>query len=234
MIGAMPAFGPTHVLMLAVTAVAAITAVQLTRRSTDPSRALRVCGLVLLAVSVFWMAWDLLPTHFDVSRSLPLHYSDALRIITSYALITGKRWAVAVSFYWGLTLNFLSILTPDVTYWHVPWLEFFMYWFLHITAFVAPLAFITAGFRPRWRDWLTAIAATVGWGLLVMAANAVVGSNYGYLNGAPAAATPLDYLGPWPYYLVVGLAGLAAVWALMTLPGLRGRSRPSTGVLSGR
>lgn len=220
---AMPAFGPTHFLMLAVTAVAAITVVRLTRRSPDPAPALRVCGWVLLAVSVFWMAWDLLPAHFDVSRSLPLHYSDALRIITAYALITGRRWAVAVSFYWGLTLNFLSILTPDVTYWQVPWLEFFMYWFLHIAAFVAPLAFLAAGFRPRWRDWLTAIIATVGWGLIAMAANAVVGSNYGYLNGAPAAATPIDYLGPWPYYLFVGLAGLAAVWALMTLPGELGQ-----------
>lgn len=215
MIGSMAAFSLEHWLMLALTVALAVWVLR--RRH----RRLRAAGWALLVLAVFWMVWDLMPARFDPQTSLPLHYSDALRLITAYALLTGRRWAMAVSFYWGLTLNLLSIMTPDVTYWQVPWLEFCMYWVLHIACFLAPLAFVANGYRPRWWDWGAAVTAMVAWGLIAMAANAAVGANYGYLNAKPAAATALDWLGPWPLYLVVGLGLLAAVWGLMTVGTVR-------------
>jgi hypothetical protein len=36
----------------------------------------------------------------------------------------------------------------------------------------------------------------------VFAFNVVVGTNYGYLNAKPSAASALDLLGPWPWYLL--------------------------------
>jgi uncharacterized membrane protein YwaF len=50
------------------------------------------------------------------------------------------------------------------------------------------------------------------WGYMavVMGFNALVGTNYGFLNGKPEGASQLDRLGPWPYYLIplqaIGLA----------------------------
>jgi len=54
-----------------------------------------------------------------------------------------------------------------------------------------------------------------------MSFNAVTGANYGYLNRKPAVGTLLDWFGPWPGYVVVEIALVAAIWALMTWPWTR-------------
>lgn len=51
-----------------------------------------------------------------------------------------------------------------------------------------------------------------------MVLNAALGTNYGYLNRTPSAASALDLLGPWPAYVVVEVVVVAAVWALMVWP----------------
>ena len=48
--------------------------------------------------------------------------------------------------------------------------------------------------------------------------NSAFDTNYGYLNAKPSAATAIDLLGPWPWYLLSELAVVAVLWALITLP----------------
>jgi SAM-dependent methyltransferase len=58
-----------------------------------------------------------------------------------------------------------------------------------------------------------------------MTFNSVAGTDYGFLNGKPATPSLLDLFGPWPAYLVVAGTLVAAVWAAMTWPWERARSR---------
>lgn len=84
----------------------------------------------------------MLSGNWNIDQSLPFHYSDALRLITAIALITRAGWAIAICYFWGLTLNLQSIITPDLNYFDYPVLEFVVYWLLHIVAFVVPILFI--------------------------------------------------------------------------------------------
>src|SRR5690625_6824886 len=68
------------------------------------------------------------------------------------------------------------------------------------------------GHRPTWRDYAMAFAATLGWAALAFLVNLLVGTNYAYLNRAPAGPSLLDVMGPWPVYLLVEAAVIAAVW----------------------
>lgn len=213
-IGHMPQYGFQHSAVLLLTVVLAATAVPLVRKRP---RVIRPAGWVILLSSLLWLAWGFLPGNFLIEESLPLHYSDALRIFTAIALITRARWAVSVTILWGLTINMMSLLTPDLNYYHMPLLEFFFYWFLHISVFVAAVALVWGlGLRPGMPGFVITLAITVGWGISSLIVNAITGANYGYLSRAPRNVSVLDYFGGWPFYIVAEFLLLGFVWALIT------------------
>lgn len=221
----MQPYSAEHWAALAATVVVTVVLLSYARRNGDGTY-VTIAGWTLLVVSLVWTCWDMQPALFDIHRSLPFHLSDLTRVLASLALITRSWWFLAPSYYWGLTLNTQSIITPDLSYAFHPVSEYFMYWGLHIAVFAVPLVMVfSLGHRPRWR-WLRATAWwSAGWMGATMAFNAATNSNYGYLNGLPPIPSALDYLGPWPWYLLVGIGLLGTVWAgVMTWPFER-RSR---------
>lgn len=220
-LGQMPAYGGAHLSVLALIVIAALALVVWARRAhpADVDRSLRAAGWILLANSVLWTVWGFLPWSWNLDESLPLHFSDALRFIVPLALITRAPWAIVVTYFWGLTLNMQSVLTPDVNYFVWIPLEFTEYWIAHASGVLAPVVLIWGlGFRPTWRGYGVAYAVTVAWAGIAFAGNALAGANYGYLNRAPAGPSILDVMGPWPQYLLVEAMAIAVVWALMTWP----------------
>lgn len=224
-LGSMPAYGTQHLAAVAVIVLAGIVLVPLARRyrgTGTETRVTRAVGWMLLIVSASWTLWGLAPAHWDVQQSLPLHYSDALRYITAIALICRPDWAIAICYFWGLTLNSQSILTPDLVYRHVRVLEFLEYWFAHGSALLVAVILVWGlGYRPTWRGYAVAFAAAAGWAGIAMSVNAVLGTNYGYLSRAPEGPSLLDVLGGWPVYVLWELVLVASVWALMTWPWVR-------------
>src|SRR5699024_8564367 len=98
-------------------------------------------------------------------------------------------------------------------------LVFAVYWFLHIAALVVPIVFVWGlGYRPTWRGYGVAYAATVAWAGIAILVNAITGANYAYLSRAPEGPSILDVLGPWPVYILWEAVIIAVVWALMTWP----------------
>ncbi|MGO1479978.1 MAG: YwaF family protein [Brachybacterium sp.] len=234
-LGHMPAYGGVHLSMLALIVAATAAAVAWVRRA-DPvqvGRVLRAVGWLLLVNSIFWTLWGFMPWAWNLEESLPLHYSDALRFLLPLVLITQARWAIAVAYFWGLTLNLQSVLTPDLNYFVWIPLEFVQYWLAHGTGVLVPVVLIWGlGYRPTWLGCGIAYAVTVGWAAIAFTGNALTGANYGYLNRAPSGPSVLDVLGPWPQYLLVEAVLIAVVWALMTLPWVlvdRRRGTPLSG-----
>ena len=84
------------------------------------------------------------------------------------------------------------------------------------------------GLGPDWRRYRVAVAVTAAWAATVYVFNVAVGTNYGYLNAKPSAASALDLLGPWPWYVLNEIVIVAAFWALITWPWAR-RSRAGQG-----
>jgi hypothetical integral membrane protein (TIGR02206 family) len=79
--------------------------------------------------------------------------------------------------------------------------------------------------RPTWRSYRMTIVVTLAWAVFTLVFNFLAGTNYGYLNRKPPVASVLDFLGPWPVYLLVEITLVAIIWALMTWPWERKRRR---------
>lgn len=216
----MSTFGPAHWALLACTAVVALALVALGRRlrGTVAADRMRIgLGAALLAATLGFQAYWLLPANFTVQQSLPVHLSDILRLVASVALITRWRWAVAATYYWGLTLNLQALLTPDVDWGSAANLA--SYWSLHMLVMWAACHLTWGvGLHPTWRDLRRTVVITLAWAVGAYSVNTALGTNYGYVNAKPSGGSLLDFLGPWPVYLVVTVVLLVLVWSLITWP----------------
>ena len=172
-------------------------------------------------------ATELVP--FEVKGSLPLQICDFAWVAVAWALLTRHRAALALTYYWGLTLSLQAMVQPTLDD-AFPDPNFFAFWGKHVLL-VWGAVYATLSLRqgPDWRGYRLAVAATFLWVAGVMCLNPFLGSNYGYFNAKPDG-TVLDYLGPWPWYVLAEVAIVLVGWALITLPwtGLPHRSRAAT------
>ena len=223
------AYGPSHLVVLAVFVVGAVALVWIGRRQSQAQA--RVLGRVLavLIVAAFVVALVYKLIRPDIQTSVPLQLCDIAELTAAYALWSQRHWAFALAYYWGLVLSSQALITPDVgtpqegapDFPHHLFLTFFT---LHVLVVWAAI-YLTwgQGNRPSWRDYRFTIIVTLVWVAFTFTFNAITGTDYGYLNRKPPTASVLDVLGPWPIYLLAEVAIVLAVWALMTWPWERGR-----------
>ena len=232
------AFSPEHLGLLAgflLVAAALAYAGRALRGTSSEVRFRRCFALLIPCFTIPMQVLQLMPADYDVSTSLPMQLCDLAWVAAFVALWTRHWAATALVYFWGLTLTVQGIITPSLSE-AFPDPRYVMFWGMHFLTVWAAV-YLTFGLRVplTWKSYRIAVAATAVWAVTVMTFNAVTGTNYGYLNRKPAVGTVLDLLGPWPSYVVVEVAVVAAVWALMTWPWVRaqvrvrGAERPATG-----
>ena len=221
------AYGTSHqgALVLLVVGVVAIVLFGRRHRATERAeRGGRLMAAAVLAVTVPLQVLYFTPAYWDLDKTLPLQLCDLASAVAVYALWTRRRWAAALTYFWGLTLTSQAIVTPDLAS-DFPDPIFVLFWAMHLLVVWAAVYLVWAlGLGPDWRRYRISLAVTAAWAICVYAFNVAVGTNYGYLNAKPAAASALDLLGPWPWYVLNEILVVAALWALITWPWAR-RSR---------
>ena len=68
---------------------------------------------------------------FDVQGSLPLQVCDFAWIVVAWALLTRHRFALALTYYWGLTLSLQAMVQPTLDD-AFPDPNFFAFWGKHV------------------------------------------------------------------------------------------------------
>jgi len=229
-------FGPDHLAALAVAAALGAYLVRLVRR--DPAgpgaRATRavLAGALVAGLAVYFFhearrgplsAWDV----------LPLQLCDFLIFLAVYALFTLRPLACELLYFWSVG-TLLAMVTPDVPLGFPNW-YFFTFFTLH-GAVVVSAAVVVLGFRrtPGPGAARRAFLALAAYAAVVGAVNQATGRNYLYLCRKPGEATLLDWLGPWPVYVLSGAALALGLFHLMAWPFARRRAGPAAGDLRDR
>jgi len=215
-------WGFGHWTMLVLTVVGSVVLVVVGRRLRGRGSELvvsRVFALATFGFALVNLVHGFLPGNFHIAGSIPLQLSDLLRFVSAYALWTRRFWAISLVYYWGLTFNPQSLITPNLHYGDSPVYEFTAYWGLHILVMWAAI-YLTWGLRhrPTWRSYWIAIATTIGWAIAAFTFNVFAGTNYGFLNATPASASLLDVMGQWPLYLLSAFVAMIVIWAMITWP----------------
>jgi hypothetical integral membrane protein (TIGR02206 family) len=229
------AFTPEHGVLLALLAVGAVVLGRVgssQRVSAGEERFRRGFAILIPVFTVPFQLLQLLPGDFTLGTSLPLQICDLSWMVAVWALWTLDSRAVALLYFWGLTLTVQAAITPslDQTF---PDPRYFMFWGMHFLTIWAAVYLVCLVGGPSWRGYRFTYALTAVWAAVVLAFNAVTGTNYGYLSRKPETSSLLDVLGPWPAYVGAEIVILAIGWALMTWPwvaaGRTAPERPSAG-----
>ena len=197
-------FGPAHLAALALTILAAVFLPLLLKKTGDErlvGRTAWVLGVVLLAAKItepFFHLWSGLRWQ----ESLPLHLCDLGGFVAGIMLLNRNYRLYEITYFWGLGGTVQALLTPSVP-WDFPHPHFFYYFVTHGLIVVGAI-YATVLFR--YRPTVTSIWRVFGitaWTALVIAPiNWVLDTNYLYLCEKPPSSSLLDYLGPWPWYLL--------------------------------
>jgi hypothetical integral membrane protein (TIGR02206 family) len=214
-----------------VSAVLAAAAI-LARLARDrPAAARRIQLGLAAAIAVNELAWYgyvvgqgwVRPPH-----GLPLDLCDVVLWLAVWALVRPTPWVRDAVWYLGVAGSGMAVLTPDIAapLSSYPAAVFFL---AHGMVVVAALFLVWSGaHRPRpgswWRVflWANAYAAAVG------AFDAAFGTNYMYLCEKPRSATLLDWLGPWPWYVVAAEPVALLLLGLLYLPFARFSGSPAS------
>ncbi|MGC4014146.1 MAG: TIGR02206 family membrane protein [Luteolibacter sp.] len=223
----MPVFQPfssQHFIALAIGA--ALTACLIfAGRQGGRSKQAATAILILLNLSPSLMvrlAWSGYPDP-GIENRLPLQLCDIAALVSAFALMSRDRTLCDLTYFWGLAATTQALLTPALQLGFPSWpfVVFFVQHFAIVaTALFLPLA---DGWRPRIPWWSSPARAWLWVNVYIvfaMAVNASLGSNFGFASHKPANPSLLDFLGPWPWYLL-SLQGIALLlFLLLSLPFL--------------
>jgi hypothetical integral membrane protein (TIGR02206 family) len=202
----------------AVAALLAFLSWRSPRLRTPLGRALAVALLVLE------IAWFFRVRSYGVplTQLLPLQLSDASILLAVFVGWALHQFAFDVLYYWALTAIPLAMLTPDLRE-PFPALDTVLFFFLHGLVVVIVLYLLWSGsLRPRPGSMWRSFGVLNAFMLFVLAANWLLGTNYMYLMQKPSQPSPLDYMGPWPVYILVGEVVALVAFYVLRLPFARG------------
>lgn len=171
-----------------------------------------------------WLGWDLWQAAYGLwspTYSLPLHLCT-LSVPLS-ALMLAMRWRTLfeVIYFWGFTAAVVAMLTPDLVGngYGFPHFRYWIFFTSHgVILWSATYAAAAWGYRLTRGSLLRVALISNAYLLVAGLANWLTGGNYVYIARRPEFPTLIDYLGPWPWYIIpLQLIGLAA-FGLVYLP----------------
>lgn len=217
-------FGASHQAVVVLSLLLALVLVRLGRsgRGLSVHRWLpRALGVLIVVSELVFVTYPLYLGNFAASWGLPLQLCDLTALVAGLGLITLDAFALEVGFFLGLSATMLTTLTPDLAH-DFPHVEFLCFFLTHALVSVAML-YVAFGLdrRPRPGAALKVWLAVNLYGLVAAEINIVLGSNYLYICRKPPMASPFDWMGPWPWYVVAVDLTLCAI--LLALAALAAR-----------
>lgn len=206
-------FGSAHLTVLAVTLLAGL-GISRARPATGISAIAWLIGLLLLGLALLKPVLYVAIYDNPWNRSLPLDLCRINELLCVYMLLRRSYRTFEIAYFLSMAGSLSALLMPDLKQ-GFPDPRFVTFFLSHALAVLAALyAVFGYGFRPTLRS-LGLIVLFLGvYTLLIANVNLLLDANYLFLRSKPEGASVLDYLGPWPYY-VIGLIGIAVVACIL-------------------
>ncbi|WP_332693038.1 TIGR02206 family membrane protein [Halalkalibacter lacteus] len=148
------------------------------------------------------LLWGISVELWDIRFNLPLQLCTISLYLCMYMLVFKSYFVFEIVYFFGLAGALQALITPDLFY------TFPHFRFLHF--FIAHFAIILAILYMVWVEKFTVSARSISKSMLVLnvfalmafLVNQATGANYMFLARKPPNVSILDYLGPYPWYIL--------------------------------
>lgn len=198
-------FDPVHLWTLLLIALISIGCAFLGYRKTNNvNTVIFPWGLALFLIGneIYIHAAAISFGEWRVSWALPLHLCDLSLLAVMVALIWKNQIAWELAFYWGLGGSIPAMITPDIplAFPHF----YFVTFFIHHGGIIFGVLYLAFSgkyplpFSSIKRVWII----THVYVLFIAIFNFTMKTNYLFLCSKPSQPSLIDYLGPWPLYIL--------------------------------
>jgi hypothetical integral membrane protein (TIGR02206 family) len=203
--GAFELFGPAHLIGLGCVVMCCVLLFLIRKKiSADSQKWIRwgLLGLIY-GCEGSWQIWMFWIGDWTVRGMLPLWLCSLTAWSIPLLLVWRNRKYYEWVYFMGLLGASQALLTPDLMSYGFPHFRFIEFFCLHGAIIVAVIYMtVVEGFRPTWRSLPFAISVTNVYWAFCGVVNYFLNSNYLYTNGKLPTPSLLDFLGPWPWYLL--------------------------------
>ena len=164
----------------------------------------KIVGIFIFINFPLWVLLEFLAGSFDFSLHLPLHLCRFANLMILPVMFNRNDRVFQILYYWGLSGMFQAIFSPDILadFPHFHYFRFFAAHHLFVIGMI--YAVIVYDLKPTINGIRDAFIGVNIFLLISFIVNMLLGSNYFWIMGKPSAGSLLDYMGPWPWYILVG------------------------------
>lgn len=167
-------------------------------------------GWLLILSRLSLDIWYVTTNQWSVTSSLPLELCSIASLLCGIMLLTKNHYLLEIFYFIGIGGAVMAILTPDL-YFGFPQYRFLQFFIDHTLLILAPLIMIWLyQYKITLTSVLKAFISINTIAIVVFSINKILSANYMFLMHKPSAASLLDILGPFPYYLL-SLEGIVII-----------------------
>lgn len=167
-------------------------------------------GWLLILSRLSLDTWYVATNEWSVTSSLPLELCSIASLLCGIMLLTKNDFLLEVFYFIGIGGAVMAIVTPDL-YFGFPQYRFLQFFIDHTLLIFAPLIMIWLyQYKITLTSLIKAFLSINVIALIVFIINKILSANYMFLSHKPNAASLLDILGPYPYYLL-SLEGIVII-----------------------
>ena len=167
-----------------------------------------IIGYCVMSGYLIWVILELIAGTFDVKLHLPIHLCRLANLLIPLVMVKRSYFFYEILYFWGLSGMFQAVLTPDIAA-GFPHFQYWRFWFAHHGMILALIyATVVYDMRPTIASVWKAMLAMNIFLIIAIIANLLFDANYFWICGKPVnelgehVPSLLDYLGPWPWYIL--------------------------------
>jgi hypothetical integral membrane protein (TIGR02206 family) len=220
-------FSLTHwvtlgILMLAIVSIFLLR--KWLKNNEGINRLCRVAMAVILIVSeisLHWWLWSI--GAWTIQYSLPLHLSSLSIILSAVLLVTKSYSLFEFTYFAGVGSAIQAMLTPDISSYTFPHFRYVHFFISHGGIVLANVFMIfVEKYEPTLKSLWKAFLYLNLYTVFIFILNDFLKGNYMYISEKPINPSILDYLGPWPFYILPLEVLALTTFGLLYLPFLIG------------